>query len=234
MRGGAISKAIESDLRAIEGRREEVAPATSLVVSAGSQQGNAARNPMTTLARASLCGRVEDTMQERVSHIVDKVRASGWGPVVAKCAGVLACVIGLGLVGSGVCDRWIAIRPAKASGAAAGIAGALVPPALASSAEADPSTPASAPPVASSAASPGCDLEGRVVLNTATIAELDKLPGIGPSKAEKIVELRTKLGRFARLEDLYRIKGIKRRFLERLRPHVWIDPPAGCDPPAHR
>ena len=49
-----------------------------------------------------------------------------------------------------------------------------------------------------------------------------------PDQAEKIVELRKKLGKFTHLEDLYRIKGIKRKLLDRLRPKLLLDPPADC------
>jgi competence protein ComEA len=73
--------------------------------------------------------------------------------------------------------------------------------------------------------------EQKIILNTASEVELCKLPGVGTKKAQAILALREKLGgRFKRLEDLYRVKGIKRRFLERIKPHVLLDPPA--DPPA--
>jgi competence protein ComEA len=176
-------------------------------------------------------------MIQRLSDLAARVRAASWSPALVKCLGILVAVIGLGLIGSGVCDRWIAIHPARASGAVAGIAGAIGPapgagPDSSTSTSTSGSTSGSAEPPPTSSVTPACELDGKVVLNTATAAELDKLPGIGPSKAEKIVELRTKLGKFARLEDLYRIKGIKRKFLERLRPHVLVDPPPGCEPPA--
>ena len=45
-------------------------------------------------------------------------------------------------------------------------------------------------------------------INTATEAELDKLPGIGPVKAKAIVEERKKNGAFKSIEDIKRVKGI--------------------------
>ena len=48
----------------------------------------------------------------------------------------------------------------------------------------------------------------RVNLNTATAAELDLLPGVGPSTAAKIVADREANGPFARVEDLMRVSGI--------------------------
>jgi competence protein ComEA len=67
--------------------------------------------------------------------------------------------------------------------------------------------------------------DGKVILNLATEDDLRKLPGIGPSKARAILALRQKLGRFRRVEDLLRVKGIGRKSLGRLRPRLLIDPP---------
>jgi competence protein ComEA len=57
-----------------------------------------------------------------------------------------------------------------------------------------------------------------VDLNVATESELRKLPGVGPTRARKIVELRTHLGRFKSVDDLARIKGFGRATIRRLRP----------------
>ncbi|MDR7465060.1 MAG: helix-hairpin-helix domain-containing protein [Armatimonadota bacterium] len=54
--------------------------------------------------------------------------------------------------------------------------------------------------------------------NTASAAELEALPGIGPVLARRIVEHRRAHGRFERLEDLLEVEGIGPRMLERLRP----------------
>jgi competence protein ComEA len=63
-----------------------------------------------------------------------------------------------------------------------------------------------------------------VVLNTATEADLTKLPGVGPKKARAILSLREKLGgRFKRIEDLMRVRGLKRKALEKIRPLVVLD-----------
>jgi competence protein ComEA len=65
-----------------------------------------------------------------------------------------------------------------------------------------------------------------VNINTATSAELEKLPGIGPSRARAILALRERLGRFRRVEQLLRVRGIGRRTFRRLRPLVTVDGPA--------
>lgn len=49
---------------------------------------------------------------------------------------------------------------------------------------------------------------GKVNINAATAAELDALPGIGPSTAEKIIADREANGPFASTEDLKRVSGI--------------------------
>jgi competence protein ComEA len=85
------------------------------------------------------------------------------------------------------------------------------------------------------AASPAVLPDGRVVLNLATAADLDKLPGIGMKKAEAIVELRTKLGgKLTSLMQLTRVRGIKRRFIEKLKPLVVLDPPSESGGTAQR
>ena len=62
--------------------------------------------------------------------------------------------------------------------------------------------------------------DGGVVvdLNSATEDDLRKLPGVGATRARKILELRARLGRFKSVDDLARIKGFGRAILKRLRP----------------
>ena len=50
--------------------------------------------------------------------------------------------------------------------------------------------------------------DGKVHINTATAAELDALPGIGPSTAEKIIAYRTERGPFRSIEELKNVSGI--------------------------
>lgn len=62
-------------------------------------------------------------------------------------------------------------------------------------------------------------------LNTATAVELEALPGIGPVTAARIVVDRAERGPYVRVDDLKRVKGIGQATVERLRPHLEVEPP---------
>ena len=65
-----------------------------------------------------------------------------------------------------------------------------------------------------------------VYLNHASVDELRRLPGVGPKRAEAILVLRQRLGRFQRVEDLLRVKGVGRGAVKKWRPLVRLDAPA--------
>jgi competence protein ComEA len=73
--------------------------------------------------------------------------------------------------------------------------------------------------VAPSAGEPG----QTVKVNTATAADLERLPGVGPVLARRIVEHREAKGLFRQLDDLLQVKGIGPRLLARLKPHLSLD-----------
>lgn len=62
-------------------------------------------------------------------------------------------------------------------------------------------------------------------LNTASVAALQQLPGIGPSTAQAIVTFREKSGAFKRVEDLLAVHGISQTKFESIRPFVVVKPP---------
>jgi competence protein ComEA len=56
-----------------------------------------------------------------------------------------------------------------------------------------------------------------VQLSTATLEQLDTLPGVGPSTAQKILDYRTKHGAFSSVDELDAVPGIGPKRLEQLR-----------------
>jgi competence ComEA-like helix-hairpin-helix protein len=64
--------------------------------------------------------------------------------------------------------------------------------------------------------------DGRLDLNRATSAELQQLPGIGPTLAQRIVEARERQGGFASPEDLRRVPGIGEKKFEAIRDLVTV------------
>ena len=64
--------------------------------------------------------------------------------------------------------------------------------------------------------------QAKVDLNTATAAQLDTLPGVGPVTAQRITEWRVRNGRFARVEQLREVDGIGERRFARLRELVTV------------
>ncbi len=61
-------------------------------------------------------------------------------------------------------------------------------------------------------------------INTATQAQLESLPGIGPTLAQRIIAYRSENGRFTRVEDLLKVSGISSTLLERIRNQITIGP----------
>jgi competence protein ComEA len=75
----------------------------------------------------------------------------------------------------------------------------------------------------------GKDLTGVVNLNTAGPGLLVLLPGVGGAKAAQIVAYRTRHP-FRTVDELVRIKGIGRRMVRALRPHLAVAGPSTANP----
>lgn len=158
-------------------------------------------------------------------RLLRAIRLSPWMPVVGKAiVGILA------LVTLAALGRNALLHPAHAA-LPPSAPESRDPPLQPSSQEA---LPAAAPSPDASDPSPIADNEkprsailpdGRIVLNLASETELTKLPGVGPKRAQAILALRQRLGRFRRVEDLLRVKGIGKKMLTRIRPAVVVDAP---------
>jgi competence protein ComEA len=62
-------------------------------------------------------------------------------------------------------------------------------------------------------------------INTATAAELETLPGVGPATAARILEYRQKNGPFKKIEDLMNVRGIGEKTFLTLKPMIAVGPP---------
>jgi competence protein ComEA len=75
-----------------------------------------------------------------------------------------------------------------------------------------------AAPVAGSPTAPGQPLD----LNTATMEQLDTLPGVGPATAQKILDYREQHGGFGSIDELGRVPGIGEKRMADLREQVRV------------
>lgn len=75
---------------------------------------------------------------------------------------------------------------------------------------------------------PSLDLAGEtttgpVDINTASASEFERLPGIGPVIARRIVEYRESSGGFTSVDELAEVSGISERMVQELRPLVTVE-----------
>ncbi|MHC1736039.1 MAG: helix-hairpin-helix domain-containing protein [Erysipelotrichaceae bacterium] len=62
----------------------------------------------------------------------------------------------------------------------------------------------------------------KISINTASKEDLETLPGIGPSMAQKIIDHRNSQGLFQRIEDIMKVKGIKEKLFEKIKDLIRI------------
>jgi competence protein ComEA len=160
-----------------------------------------------------------------------------WAPILTRMAATGLALLGLAGIGWAAkgSGEFAALSTAPiafglAQMASSGVA-ALASPPPPEPAAAHPPTPCAPPsaaperlpaPVTGSLA-PGLTGDGRVILNRASAAELQRLPAVGAKRAAAILELRRRLGRFRRPSDLLRVRGIGPRTLERMLPLLVLD-----------
>lgn len=75
---------------------------------------------------------------------------------------------------------------------------------------------------APAAAPAGSRASAVVNLNTATAAQLETLPGIGPKTAARIIEHRQKVGGFKKIEELMNVRGVGEKSFLKLKPHITV------------
>ena len=63
---------------------------------------------------------------------------------------------------------------------------------------------------------------GKVNINTANQTELETLPGIGPSTAQKIIDYRSKIGKFDSIEDIQNVNGIGDAKFENIKDNICV------------
>jgi competence protein ComEA len=99
------------------------------------------------------------------------------------------------------------------------------PPSVADLPEATAATSASSTPTPPASEAPAVPpVPSPLDLNQATLAELVRLPGVGPALAARIVLAREVDGPFASVDDLRRVRGLRRATFERLRALVTVAP----------
>ena len=103
---------------------------------------------------------------------------------------------------------------------------ALVAPAstiyAAQAVKAAPAAKAGSAAKGGSAAKARATADSPVNLNSASVAQLQTLPGIGASTAQRIVEFRQKNGSFKKIEELMNVKGIGEKSFLKLKPLITI------------
>lgn len=84
--------------------------------------------------------------------------------------------------------------------------------------------PAGASGSGQSAAGVSSESGSPVDLNRATLPDLEKLPGVGPVLAARIIAYRDSVGGFRTIDELIGVSGIGPRVLDRIRPLVRVGP----------
>ncbi|WP_309719915.1 helix-hairpin-helix domain-containing protein [Armatimonas sp.] len=84
--------------------------------------------------------------------------------------------------------------------------------------------PIASPPVSASPASSATKFhtpgEGQVKLNSATLEDLQKLPGVGPSTAQSILAYRQQSGSFKEIDELKEVRGIGEKKFAKMQPFL--------------
>jgi competence ComEA-like helix-hairpin-helix protein len=89
-----------------------------------------------------------------------------------------------------------------------------------------PAAPAPCGASAVKQASGGITADGRIIMNEASQSEFTQLPGVGDARADAIVKLRERMGKFRSINDLLRVRGIGWKTLQTMKERLVVDRPA--------
>lgn len=73
------------------------------------------------------------------------------------------------------------------------------------------------------------DNDGKLNLNTVTVEQLEKVPGLNHDLAEKIIELRQENEEFVDMDELLDVDGITPAMLRKLGKHIYLEAASSCN-----
>ena len=155
-----------------------------------------------------------------------QIAANRWAKPLVRLLSIAVALVVLVAIGSSAravpSSTSLATGVAQNAASASSSANASSPPVPSSAVTSLPTTIVTAAPPSGDHAK-RATVDDPVILNNASLDDLERLPGIGPKRAAAILELRQKLGRFRQVEDLMRVKGVGRATLKKLRPIIRLD-----------
>ena len=200
----------------------------------------------TPAARPSWFGRTRERFRRSVwAPVALKLVGFALAMIALSGVGVASMLTGAngvpvplaGMLGADIHAPWLANKSAagpRASSSASALSTPAATTPLAMATASSAASTASPPSEArentregarANAASAGMTEDGKVILNLASVEDLRHLPGVGQKRADSILALRARLGRFKQVNELLRVKGIGVRGLKKIMPHVVLDAP---------